>query len=649
MAVLILVFAFTGILMALLPAARKQAPRGAAAYALLGAGVVFGVLLTVSTEALSAMRAVTSVGLLLFWSVVTASSFVLMRHLGKRVPDHPGSAFPALSGLERLVLALLGVLAAVTLIVALAAPPNTPDSLVYHMSRVAHWQANRTVAFYPTPILRQLHMPPWAEYAILHAQVLSGGDGFANLVQWAAMVGSVLAVYHLAGLLGARRIGRLAAAVFAATIPMGILQATSTQNDHVCAFWLLSAVAFGTHMLRAPARGYLSACLFGGAVGLAMLTKATACLYLFPFLCGISLTALRRFRRRAILPLATAGLIALLINLPHFARNQSVFGTPVGTSDHGTSEVATESYANQIHSLPAILSNVMRNAGLHMITPSRFINGWIERGIRRGHNLLGIDIHDIRTTWIGTHYQTKPLSTSEDEAANPIHFVLLLVAAITATAAALRQRRFAPLAYTAMVAAGALTFCVVLRWQPWHSRLHLPLFLAGAPVVGIVLSGRKRIAAALMLLMLLGSVPYLAFNESRPLCGRRSVLTTPRVDLIIRGQPAPHAWHKAVDHIAANTRGDVWLVMNGKRFEYALWALARQHRNRSLAFRHANVPNLSSHLNATSHHQPEYALELARTNATLEALTIDGHRFLPESMTLRSDPHDSTVVYRRGP
>ncbi len=649
MAALILVPAFAGILLALLPTARRQVAQGAGAYAILGAGIVFGLLLTISTEALSTVQALTFPALLIFWTVVAAATFLIARRARRRPAPKTDqdAATTALGGMEKLLLASLAVVAVITLSIALAAPPNTPDSLAYHMSRVMHWQQNRTVAFYPTPILRQLHMPPWAEYAILHCQILAGSDRLANLVQWTAMLGCLLAAYHITGLLGVERVGRLAAAVFAATIPMGILQASGTQNDYACALWLLTAVAFGLHLVRTSAPNRSLAGLFGGAVGLAMLTKATAYLYLFPFICWVAIATFLRHRRKAVLPLVAAGSIALLINLPHYIRNQTAFGSPIGTSDHGASELATQSYANQTHSLPAILSNGIRNAGLHLVTPSRFVNGWIERGIRRAHHVLGFPINDLRTTWIGTHYQTKPLSASEDEAANPLHFVLLLVAAVVVTVAACRQRSFACLAYTAAVAAGAFLFCLFLRWQPWHSRLHLPLFLAGAPIVGVALAGRKRLALMLMAVMSIASVPYLLCNESRPLCGRQSVLTTPRTDLLLRGEPAHASWHGAIAELAAKTHGDVWLVMNGERFEYPLWALAESHHDSNLRFRHANVPNVSATLGVCVDSIPEFALELAQTNASPQTIVIDGRPYRPTWRKQERNRQTWTVLYRR--
>jgi 4-amino-4-deoxy-L-arabinose transferase-like glycosyltransferase len=44
----------------------------------------------------------------------------------------------------------------------------------------------------------------------------------------------------------ARRLGGRLAALFCATLPMGILQSTSTQNDFVVAYWLACLVALVT-------------------------------------------------------------------------------------------------------------------------------------------------------------------------------------------------------------------------------------------------------------------------------------------------------------------------------------------------------------------------------------------------------------------
>ena len=121
--------------------------------------------------------------------------------------------------------------------VAWIAPPNNVDSLLYHMSRIMHWAQNGSLEHYATGYHHQLLTPPWAELANLHLRTLWGSDRPANLVQWFSMVGSVVIASGVGELLGLRRKGQLLTGIFVASIPMGILQATSTQNDYVVTFW----------------------------------------------------------------------------------------------------------------------------------------------------------------------------------------------------------------------------------------------------------------------------------------------------------------------------------------------------------------------------------------------------------------------------
>ena len=122
-------------------------------------------------------------------------------------------------------------------------------------------------------------------------QVLSGGDQWANLVQWFSMFGSVVGVSLIAKQLGADIRGQVLAAVIAVTIPMGILQASSTQNDYVTAFWLVCLVYYILRFKEQPRCA--NAVGVGASLGLALLTKGTAYLYAFPLLVWFAFSAFR--------------------------------------------------------------------------------------------------------------------------------------------------------------------------------------------------------------------------------------------------------------------------------------------------------------------------------------------------------------------
>ena len=143
--------------------------------AFLGSAVCFGLLLTAATELLSLFSALRYPTLATFWGGVSLVAVLCLLPtwacLKTQKPRFENPGFPV--GICTIL--------ATTLLIALVSPPNNYDSMTYHMARVVNWIQNRSVAHYPTHITRQLYSAPWAEYAIMHLQVLSGGDRFATL------------------------------------------------------------------------------------------------------------------------------------------------------------------------------------------------------------------------------------------------------------------------------------------------------------------------------------------------------------------------------------------------------------------------------------------------------------------------------------
>src|SRR5262249_49969869 len=113
------------------------------------------------------------------------------------------------------------------------------------------------------------------------------------------------------------------------------------------------------------------------------------------------------------------------------------------------------------------------------------------------------------------------------------------------------------------------------RWQPWHCRLHLPLFVLAAPVAGVVL-GRRRPVVLLAAAVLMGgwAAPYLVYNERRPLLGEGDVRTTPRRTQYFRASPELEAAHVgAAAFLRERGAREVGLVAAPDEWEYPLWVL----------------------------------------------------------------------------
>jgi len=96
--------------------------------------------------------------------------------------------------------------------------PTNGDSLVYHLTRVAHWIQNGSVHHYPAHYAAQNEFSPLHEYNLAHLQLLAGTDRLDGFVQLLAVIVCVVGASEIARLLGGGRRAQILAAAFTATI-----------------------------------------------------------------------------------------------------------------------------------------------------------------------------------------------------------------------------------------------------------------------------------------------------------------------------------------------------------------------------------------------------------------------------------------------
>ena len=540
------------------------------------------------TEILSLLNVLAFGPLLAAWLAVCIVPFAFL--LRGRIEREESRAAPTpggLSAFETLTLLYLVAVLITTAVLAWVAPPNTWDSMTYHMSRVVHWIQNKNVDFFPTAILRQLHSNPWAEYAILNLQLMSGGDRWANFVQWFAMAASVLGVSLIARQLGALRRGQIFAAAACAAIPMGILQSTSTQTDYATAFWLVCLVYFS---LRVMEKGdVLDALAVGLALGLALLTKGTAYVFAFPFVAWLLLSSFRQGDRRKIVLVGAALVLAVMVNAPHYVRNFELYGSPLGPGSEGGDFV----YTNQLVTPAAITSNIVRNAGLNLaIHPS--VDQATEQFIYGLHERLGISPKDPRTTWPGTEFRVRD-SHNEDDAGNTAH--LLLIVASLAIYIFLPGKMMRASIYAGSVVFAFLFFSAYLKWQPWHSRLQLPLFVLWSPFVGLMLARSRRfqLGSILLALLMLASLPSFVFSSTKPMLGANGIFGVSRSHQYFLERPDRQAPYDAAVQVIGDMQcRDVGLMIGGDDWEYPLWVMLKEKIGADLRLEHLNVTNVSA-------------------------------------------------------
>jgi len=564
--------------------------------AILDGAVGFGVAATLITEALSLVHGLGFWGLAAAWTVVGGGlAWLLWRRRGTPLPP-----IPRPGAWDQPQLLVPAAIAVATLLSAVLSAPNNWDSMTYHLGRVVHWLSAGSVEHFPTTILRQLHQPPFADSLLAHLQALSGGDRLAALVQWASLLGCLAGVSLLARRFGASRRVQLLAAAVAATIPMAVLQASSTQNDLVLAFCL---VAFADALVRLDdlkdRRAWL---VLGGALGLALLAKGTAYLYALPFLVWLAARILRRRQWRALGLAALAAGFTLAIDSGHFVRNVRTYGSPLGPGREGDHRYLVEQVT-----VGNFFAGPVRNAALHFGLPARARNDRHAAAVGRFVRAFGIDPNDRKTTWEGNDFRIPDLSTHEDWAGNAVHALLALASliALTALAFARRKRPDAAgwrlaLVHAACVLGGFLLFSGLLKWQLWHSRLHTPLFILFSPIVALVVGAipwRPAPALAGVLLLVLAA-PWALCNTSRPLWTKAEftrnavVFRHPRDDqyFINRGDQTER-YRKAARCIREAGCAQVGLLAGEDDWEDPLWV--RLGKDGPVRIEHLEVRNPS--------------------------------------------------------
>ncbi len=563
-------------------------------HSVLSAAVVWAVLLVAITEVLSLFRSLTFSWVSGLWGIVTLILCFISLRFNKNVALIGRLKVAKTSPMSRLLLLWMFLIVATVGLIAWVAPPNTTDSMTYHMSRVAHWIQNQSVSHYPTNILRQLYLTPGSEFIITHFQILSGGDRLANFVQWFSMVGSACGVSLIAKQLGAEARGQILAAVVVTTLPMGILQASSTQNDYVVSFWLTCFVYF-LILLKSKEVGqpiWHCSLAVGASLGLAVLTKGTAYIFAFPFLVWFALSSIRKSSQKLWKSTLVVAIIALSINFAHYARNFDLFGSPLGPGQEGAPGSGLK-LTNDVFTVSALISNSARNIALEMGTPFERLSVFTEKAIYKLHSLIGLSVNDPRTTWPGTHFGRPDLSLHEDFAGNPVHLACIVLSVVVLLSSRLLRGRPYLFSYSMAVTAGFLLFSFLLRWQPWNARLHLPLFVLWSPFIAAVLSRSQRVASCLAVGLLISAFPWVVHNKSRPLTGSWNIFNTSRIDLYFSNRiELRDPYTEATDFVRSQKCSQVGLLLTD--WEYPLWILLRGNNNLGLRIAHVGVANNSA-------------------------------------------------------
>jgi hypothetical protein len=568
---------------------------------ILSGAIVWGIAIVLITEGLGQWGDFSREAVALSWLGLDLALAAGWLYRTRRLPLRKLPLLPQLyvpgefGGIALLLLGLVVSIAVLTGITALVAPPNNWDSMTYHMSRVMHWLQNGRLDHYPTHYTPQLYHPPWAEIAIAHLQILSGGDRWANGIQWLSLVGSGIGVAAIARELGASARGQLFATAFACTLPMGLLQAATTQNDYTVCFWTVclaqGVVKIHTDRLTVPLILKVSASL-----GLALLTKTSAYFFAIPFLIWLSVSTVCQRGWTSWQPALILIGSVLAINAGHFFRNWEMFGSPI---TGGPEELAIQ-YRMEHQSIATLLSNLVRNAAFHLSTPFPWLNAKLNGAITGFHRLIGIDPSDPRTTIPGGKFGVFQISFKEDLAGNTAHFLTALASIGSLIGlSSLRRHRLIWIYLLCVIGAYAI-LCWMLKWQPFNSRHHLTLFVLIAPFVGWVLSKFRwqRWTESFVLMLAIAALPWIFNAQFRPWFGEQSIFVVPRVEqYFIQRDWLKNQYLAAANFVQSTNCNQIGFSFEddptGRIWEYPFWVLLENTNGKTKTMQHLRADNVS--------------------------------------------------------
>lgn len=469
--------------------------------------VLLSAALTAATELLSLVHAISFWPVLIFWLAALGAAMPLAAKAWPQTDVRLQRINPR-SRLEWILCSLVLLILAAAFLISRFYPPQTVDTLTYHLPRQVMWWQQASLDNFDSAKFRNLSMPPFSEYIGLHLFALTGGsDLWHTSVQWAFLVIGLCGVSLLVRYLGGARNAQWLGALFAVTFPVMYYEASAAKNDIIPGVFLVAVLVFMLQRRRTPATLFDSA-LIGLALGLACLTKGTAYVFGAPIFIWMLWRLISRLRTKALAHVAVILLLAALINAGYWARNQALFGRPLGPA-HGAEPGVV--MFNQMHAPAQMLAVLTRHIASLSLTQFEPVNHRMHQAVEAVHHALGVSIDDRQTTFIPPFELETYLFWLEECMTSILHNLLTLAALVAALIMFRRRGRNAALGLC--ILAGFLFFTSYLSWQQFHVRLLLPMvFFAGALLAAAMpRRGKLRLPLYLtvMLLLMLGFAPAL--------------------------------------------------------------------------------------------------------------------------------------------
>jgi len=514
----------------------------------VGAGVLATALIIVESELLSLFHVWTAEWLFIssVAALIVAGGLRYLRPRRRKAPSTPAQSMRerarclrhpatlAWTALATAMLAITGAALAIEFWIGTQIAPNNWDSMTYHLSRIAYWMQYQHIGDYPGATVRQLGSLPNGEILQAFFMMPLRTDTFAFAAQWLALIGIGVCTYLGARLITRNRPAAILAGCAFCFLPQPVLQSTSTQNDLICAFFVLAGVVFA---LRGILRSHSGELLIGAiALAIAIGTKGTAW-FVMP---GLALAVAYLLSRGSATPRQIASLIGLtavatlVVDGYWFAVNITN-GRPIDGGVAGQTSTLSGAYGAK-PDFVNVKSNLLRSIDITGLPP------WPRDTLIRL-------VDQIAPAQVSMNLQAYPL---EDLAAFGIAGLLLIPPVLVYGLAAFRARTSGHVFAIASTMT-LLTFCFIVAANVWTGRLMIVIVALAAPLFTVAFRKWWLVVPVLIIVLVPGyrALTHNANKELLHVAGTLPLREAPRIIQMTQQRPEITGPLMALDQYAA--------------------------------------------------------------------------------------------------
>lgn len=479
---------------------------------------------------------------------------------------------------------LIAVAGIAVLLLAAVTIPYTPDSLTYHIPRIAHWAQNRSVAHFATNDVRQLSSPVLAEFINVQVYLLTGKrDNWLNLLQAFSYLINGWMVYRIAVKIGCKEKFAALATLLFMTMPIAFGEALTTQVDLFAAVWLLIFIyyyidVYETEKLTADKRT-LNACMgMGVCISFGYLAKPSVNIGMAVLLLLLLIRCIKRGDRIAEIGKLLICVLPMVILplLPELVRNHHTFAA---LSDPSTGKRQLVGTMRPHYLLVNLLKNFAQN------WPNIYLHDseeWIAKIVMIVAGILRVDINDASIAEDGIAYiMPTPPVYNNDTASNPVVMILASVGFLFCLTRIRRHKNIGN-RYSLWAMTLFIVFCGAVRWEPFVTRYMLAYLALLCPVIGwqgqtfAETFKKEELRGAL-----LAVVYFICITELFSLCRYHQELWHEDASVrpehfFLRDKDRRTEYMEVLDWVKENELKKIGLKCGRSGFEYVIWYMLKE-------------------------------------------------------------------------